>query len=210
MHILIKFEADSFYEYKPIIARNFELISNQFLKNTLIALDYLFFNHVMTVVYNKNTEFEKIVDIIETLVNLTPEPIIIEKGETNQYFPLTNTVKFNDENGVMFRKDFKQPFKCSNIGFNSPVSLLAHELVHCYHELFDENGYKSRKNDFTSSTEKIAENGTNLSFPNEEEELVIRLTNQICEKLGEDKRGNYGRNYYLTETVLSTNKLKNS
>lgn len=208
MYIHIKYDINSFFEYKPIANRDFSLIENNFLKNTLIALDFLYFNDIMTVTYFKNTSNEKTIDIIDLLVDETPEPIIIEKGETNQYFPQTNTVKFNDENGVVFRKDYKDNFGGNNVGYNSPVSLLAHELVHCYHELFDEEGYKNRKNDLSPKGEKITQTGVDLSFPNEEEELVIRLTNQICEKLGEDKRGNYGRNYYLTNSVLSTDKLK--
>lgn len=208
MYIHIKYDINSLFEYKPIANRSISSIDNNFLKNTLIALDFLYFNDIMTVTYFKNTENEKTIDIIDLLVDETPEPIIIEKGETNQYFPQTNTVKFNDENGVVFRKDYKDNYSGNNVGYNSPVSLLAHELVHCYHELFDEEGYKNRKNDLSPKGEKITQTGVDLSFPNEEEELVIRLTNQICEKLGEDKRGNYGRNYYLTNSVLSTDKLK--
>lgn len=108
--------------------------------------------------------------------------------------------------GLCLGKNIESGFSGSNIGFNSPVSLLAHELVHCYHELFDENGYRIRKLDQSMVGAKIAENGKDLSFPNQEEELVVSLTNQICVRLGEDKRGNYGRNYYLTQNVLTIDK----
>jgi len=208
MDIQIKYGLEEIFIYKPIHNRLYNELKDRFLKNTLMALDYLYFKDIMMVTYHKNSPQEMKVDIIDRLIDYAPESIVIEFGETNQYFPNSNTIKFNDLNGVMFRKNFKERFSGSNIGFNSPVSLLAHELVHCYHELFDENGYRIRKLDQSMVGEKLAENGKDLSFPNQEEVLVVTLTNQICERLGEDKRGNYGRNYYLTNNVLTTDKIR--
>jgi hypothetical protein len=207
MDIQIKYGLGEIFIYKPIQNRFYNELNDRFLRNTLTALDYLYFKDIMRVTYHKNSPQEITLDIIDQLIDNAPETIVIEFGETNQYFPNTNTVKFNDLNGVMFRKNFKERFFGSNIGLNSPVSLLAHELVHCYHELFDENGYKNRKSDQSMLGEKLADNGKDLSFPNQEEVLVVTLTNQICERLGEDKRGNYGRNYYLTKNVLTTDKI---
>jgi hypothetical protein len=206
MDIQIKYGLGAIFIYKPVQNRPYNVLIDRFLKNTLQALDYLYFKDIMMVTYYKNSPQEITIDIIDQLIDFTPEPIQIEYGETNQYFPNTNTIKFNDLNGVMFRKEYRKRFSGSNIGFNSPVSLLAHELVHCYHELFDENSYRMRKLDQSMVGAKIAENGKDLSFPNQEEELVVTLTNQICERLGEDKRGNYGRNYYLTQNVLTIDK----
>jgi hypothetical protein len=50
---------------------------------------------------------------------------------------------------------------------------------------------------------KLTQKGHDLSFPNKEEELVVRLTNQVARKLGEDVRRNYGRNYFKVKDVLS-------
>jgi len=204
MHI--HYGEDEFYLYQFIEKRDYESISDVFLKNTLEILDYLYANDIMTVTYQKNTPTEKTVDIIDTLVDDAPEDIHIMQGAKNQYFPATNTIKFKHQHGVMFRKDYKKRFRGSNIGYNSPMSLLAHEIIHCYHELFDENGYRSRRIDRAVKSKKINPNGKDLSFPNKEEELVIRLTNQVIKRLGEDKRRNYGRDYYLVEHVLSTDR----
>ncbi len=202
----IHYGENSIYPYHFIVKRDYEAISDIFLKNTLQILDYLYEHDIMTVTYHKKTPAKKKVDIIDVLVDKATEDIHIMQGDKNQYFPASNTIKFKHQHGVMFRKDYKKRFSGSNIGYNSPMALLAHEIIHCYHELFDENGYRSRRLDRSVKSKKINSNGKDLSFPNKEEELVIRLTNQIIKRLGEDKRRNYGRNYYLVEHVLSTDK----
>jgi len=202
----IHYAQNKIFKYVFKKHRDYTAISDDFLRNTLQIIDYLYLNEIMTVSYNKNTTDEKVVDIIDALVDEATEDIHIIQGDKNQYFPATNTIKFKHQHGVMFRKDYKKRFSGSNIGYNSPMSLFAHEIIHCYHELFDENGYRSRRLDRTMKVKKVNSNGKDLSFPNKEEELVIRLTNQVIKKLGEDKRRNYGRDYYLVENVLRTEK----
>jgi hypothetical protein len=204
MHI--HYDKNKTYHYVFSKNRNYVSILNDFLRNTLEVLDYLYENNILTVTYNKKTPKEKTIDIIDALIDEAPESIHIVEGKKNQYSPATNTIKFKHQYGVMFRKDYKKRFSGSNIGYNSPMSLLAHEIIHCYHELFDENGYRSRRLDHSMKGKKVNPHGKDLSFPNKKEELVIRLTNQVIKRLGEDKRRNYGRDYYLVENVLSTDK----
>lgn len=206
----IHYGQSSIHVFTFIKNRNYSEISNEFLNNTLQVLDYLYENNIMTITYNKNKENEQSLDIIDALIDDAPETIHIKQGNKNQYFPASNTIKFKHTHGVKFRKNYKKRFSGSNVGYNSPMALLAHELIHCYHELFDENGYRKRKTNFSMRGKKINQTGSDLSFPNKEEELVIRLTNQIIKRLGEDKRRNYGRDYYLTESVLSIDKKKDA
>jgi hypothetical protein len=206
MPIILKDEMGNSLVYTPNKNRVYKNTESRFLRNTLIALDYLYYNDLMEVVYFRNKENEKKVDIIDELVDNARENIFIIASNKNQYFPATNTITFNDTHGVLFRKNFRKRFTGSNVGFNAPVSLLAHEMIHCYHELFDENGYRKRKANKTTRGKKVLENGKDLSYPNAEEFLTVTLTNQINEKLGDDKRGNYGRQYYPVIDVLSTEK----
>ena len=194
--------------YKFEENRNYKAIFDDFLRNTLMALDFLYENDIMTLTYKRENDTKITLDIIDVLVHEAKEPIRIIKGNSNKYYPASNTVYFKDTHGVQFRKDYKKRFSGSNIGYNSPMALLAHELIHCYHELFDENGYRTRRIDHSSKGKKTSQQGIDLSFPNQEEVLVIRLTNQVAKRLGEDKRGNYGRNYYPTENVLGIEKKK--
>jgi mRNA-degrading endonuclease YafQ of YafQ-DinJ toxin-antitoxin module len=204
MHI--HYGNNKIYKYLFVKNRDYTGLKDLFLKNTIQVLDYLYENDIMTLTYHKNTDKEKTLDIIDCLINDAPESIYIKEGNKNRYIPSSNTITFNHLYGAQFRKDYKKAFRGKNIGYNSPMALLAHEIIHCYHELFDENGYRKRRKDHSMKGKKRDQKWIELSFPNKEEELVIRLTNQVIKRLGEDKRRNYGRNYYLTDSVLSTKK----
>jgi hypothetical protein len=193
------------FQYSYIPNRVYTTIQDSFLKNTLIALDYLYKNDILTVTYASETQ-KITLDILDALIHEADEPINIKQGDSNKYYPASNTVQFKDTHGVQFRKNYKKRFSGSNIGYNSPLALLSHELIHCYHELFDETGYRKRRVNKSTKGTKLTQHGRDLSFPNKEEELVIRLTNQVVKTLGEDKRGNYGRNYYATQSVLGIEK----
>ena len=115
---------------------------------------------------------------------------------------------FQDTHGAVFRKNHKKRWFRSNKGTNSAVALFSHELIHCYNELYETEDYLDRKRDHSHRGQKVDYDGRDLSFPNAEEAFVIKMTNQVAKRLGEDKRSNYGRNYYLTEHVLSTKPLR--
>ena len=86
------------------------------------------------------------------------------------------------------------------------MAVLAHELIHCYNELYETEAYLRRKSDQSSRGKKLDHVGRDLSFPNKEEEFVIQMTNQIAKRLKEDKRSNYGRSYYKVADVRSVRK----
>ena len=195
------------FKYSFIENRNSKNIENSFLKNTLKALDFMYQNDLLQLTYNDKNTGQKInYDIIDILVDETEEPIYIVQGTKNQYNPNNNVISFYDTHGISFRKDYKKRFTSKNLGYNSPISLLAHELIHCFHELYDEHNYRKRKSDKSTKGKKVTPKGHDLSFVNKEEELVVRLTNQVVRKLGEDVRRNYGRNYFKVKDVLSIDK----
>ncbi len=196
------------YAYRYIENRDYDAIEDSFLKSTLQALDYLYQNDILTITYHKNTPEERTLDIIDVLLYEAPETIHIREGKKNRYFPENNTIWFKYRYGVKFRKNYKKPFRGENIGYNSPLALLAHEIIHCYHDLFDDKGYRKRRINHSMKGKKISQQGIDLSFPNQEEELVVHLTNQVVKRLGEDKRTNYGRNYYKVTHVLSTKECR--
>ena len=92
MDIQIKYGLEEIFIYKPIHYRLYNELKDRFLKNTLMALDYLYFKDIMMVTYHKNSPQEMKVDIIDRLIDYAPESIVIEFGETNQYFPNSNTM----------------------------------------------------------------------------------------------------------------------
>lgn len=208
--MIIHYGANKEHRYQYLKDRDYHAIEDSFLKNTLQALDYLYKNDILTITYHKNTPKERTLDIIDALLYEAPETIHIREGEKNRYFPKNNTITFKYGYGVKFRKNYKKPFRGKNIGYNSPLALLAHEIIHCYHDLFDDKGYSKRRINHSMKGKKISQQGIDLSFPNQEEELVVHLTNQVIKRLGEDKRGNYGRDYYKVNNVLSTEKFKGS
>ncbi|QIJ88806.1 hypothetical protein C7H62_0997 [Mesoflavibacter sp. HG96] len=196
-----------FIEYTYIENRNHNAIADRFVRNTTIALDFLVRTSVLTISFKEDDILQRF-DVIDILVADTTNNITIVPSNKNAYSPKYNTILFYDTHGVVFRKNHKKRWFRSNKGYNSPVSLLAHELIHCYNELYDTEDYLNRKQDFTSRGKKIDQDGNDLSFPNAEEVFVIKMTNQVAARLGEDRRSNYGRSYYPTRHVLTTKKAK--
>lgn len=195
----------STYSYQA--ERDYEAISDRFLRNTLKAIDYLYKTKILTISFN-GIDGVKHVDIINVLIADTKNTISIVSGPENAYNATLNTVIFLDTHGAVFRKDYKKKWFQSNKGYNSPLALLCHELIHCYNELYQPKDYHERKEDHSPRNEKVDFDGRDLSFPNAEEAFVIKMTNQVAERLGEDKRSNYGRSYYAVADVFSTEKKR--
>ncbi|AXO80847.1 hypothetical protein DZC78_10775 [Olleya aquimaris] len=203
----IKTLANQYVEYVYDVSRNHELIQDRFVRNTTIALDFLVKSSALTIAF-KEDGVEKKLDIIDILVSDVDNDITIIPSNKNAYSPKYNIILFYDTHGIVFRKNHKKKWFRSNKGYNSPVSLLSHELIHCYNELYDTEDYLARKRNHASKGRKIDADGHDLSFPNAEEVFVIKMTNQVASRLGEDRRSNYGRSYYPTRGVLSIKRAK--
>ncbi|MBL7558580.1 hypothetical protein JAO71_02095 [Olleya sp. YSTF-M6] len=203
----IKTLANQYVEYVYDVSRNHELIQDRFVRNTTIALDFLVKSSALTIAF-KEDGVQKKLDIIDILVSDVDNDITIIPSNKNAYSPKYNTILFYDTHGIVFRKNHKKKWFRSNKGYNSPVSLLSHELIHCYNELYDTEDYLARKRNHASKGRKIDADGHDLSFPNAEEVFVIKMTNQVASRLGEDRRSNYGRSYYPTLGVLSIKRAK--
>ncbi|MEP0264403.1 hypothetical protein [Dokdonia sp.] len=187
--------------YTYIEDRNYDIISDRFIRNTFKALDFLYKTNALTITYEDDGVMET-VDIIDVLVADTIHDIklVYSKGK-NFYSPKNNTVGFYDTHGLVFRKNHRKKWFIKNKGYNSPMAVLAHELIHCYNELFETEDYIRRKGDLSPRGKKLDHAGRDLSFPNKEEEFVIKMTNQVAKRLQEDKRSNYGRSYYQVADV---------
>ena len=194
------------YPYTYIEGRDYNSIEDRFLRNSLKAIDHLHKTNALTITYEDDGILET-VDIIDVLTADTINNIKIVYSEgKNFYNPTHNTVGFYDTHGVVFRKNHKKKWFAKNKGYNSPMAVLAHELIHCYNELYETEDYLKRKRDHSSRGKKLDHIGRDLSFPNKEEEFVIKMTNQVAERLHEDKRSNYGRSYYEVADVCSVRK----
>ncbi len=206
--MIIIYKKTKQFKYTYVYRRDYKSFEDTFLINTIVALDYLYENDILLVNYKakflKKQNEDKQVNIIDVLVDKPKEPVYIRQFHKNQYQPATNTIFFNDTQGATFRKNYRKRFTSDNKGFNSPLALFAHEIIHCYHELHDSKHYHERRRNHSTKGKKVVQSGADLSYPNKEEELVILLTNQVVKKLGEDIRTNYGRNYYDVDNVLST------
>ncbi|MFC4633697.1 hypothetical protein ACFO3O_07250 [Dokdonia ponticola] len=186
--------------------RDYEAIPDRFLRNCSKALDYLYKTNALTIAY-LDQGITETVDIIDILIADTQNDIkIIYSEGKNFYDPVDNTIGFYDTHGLVFRKNHNKRWFINNKGYNSPMAVLAHELIHCYNELYETEAYLRRKSDQSSRGKKLDHVGRDLSFPNKEEEFVIQMTNQIAKRLKEDKRSNYGRSYYKVADVRSVRK----
>ncbi|MEM5539349.1 hypothetical protein [Olleya sp. AS48] len=203
----IKTLSNQFIDYHYVLDRNHDIIEDRFLKNVTIALDFLVKSSALTITFKEDNQTYN-VDVIDVLIQDVDNNITIVSGQKNAYSPKYNTIMFYDTHGVIFRKNHKKRWFKRNKGYNSPVSLLSHELIHCYNELYDTEDYLARKRNHTSKGQKIDADGRDLSFPNAEEVFVIKMTNQVAARLGEDRRSNYGRSYYPTRGVLTTKPAK--
>lgn len=199
--------SNTFTTYTYLEDRDYTKIRDRFTRNTCIALDFLVRTNILTLTF-EDDEVEQRVDIIDVLVADTTNNITIVPGARNAYNHRLNSVMFKDTHGVYFRKNHRKSWFRKNKGYNSPVALLSHELIHCYNELYDNANYLARKSDHAHRGQKMDLDGRDLSFPNAEEAFVIKMTNLVAKRLGEDKRSNYGRTYYPTRGVLTTKRAK--
>jgi hypothetical protein len=177
--------------------------ATDFQKFTIISLNSLYNKDAMNVFINNSLNK---VNVLEKLIT-SKSIVTIERGENNSFISIKNKVKFNPNVGIIFRltdtaKIYPSDLNASEIptdlGRNSPMSLLAHELYHAYNSQFDKE-YSKRKND------RSTKNASHVSFPNKEEEYVtLHLQNQTNDILGEDRRVNYGKSYYETVNPIST------
>jgi hypothetical protein len=181
------------YEYDP--KRPITPEANPFLKNTFLTLDFIYEKKALELEFPDG----RIVSIIDEFTKRHGKNLIIKDGENNQYEATRDIITFYDNVGSMFRKDLKKPWIKSNIGRNTAASILAHELIHAYHDQFEYEAYRARKN------KKYPLWKTQFPhFPNEEEVLVtLNLGNQAIRKLGDDQRSHYKRNYYPTISPIS-------
>jgi len=199
----------TFTPYSYVADRDYTQIKDRFTRNTFIAIDFLYKNNTLTITFEDEGAMITL-DIIDILIADKINNITIIPGPRNAYNHKLNSIMFLDTQGAVFRKNHKKSWFRKNRGTNSPVALLSHELIHCYNELYQNDAYLARKSDHSHRGQKIDYDGRDLSFPNAEEAFVIKMTNQVAKRLGEDKRSNYGRTYYATESVLSTKKKRKS
>lgn len=129
-----------FIEYNYVVDRNVEHIEDRFIKNTIIALDYLVKSSALTISYSDNGVAMR-VDVIDVLVADKENNITIVSDNKNAYSPSYNTILFYDTHGVVFRKNHKKKWFRRNKGYNSPVALLSHQLIHRYNEIYDPEDY---------------------------------------------------------------------
>jgi hypothetical protein len=153
----------------------------------------------------------KTVNVMDALIGDMKNTLtIVEQtvdGKKNEYDPNTNTLLFNPSEGIMFRKDATKlsPEGSDNWGKNSPTARLGHELIHGYND-FNDPEYSNRRNDNSTLNDPTMKtpSGADLSFKNKEEKYTTGLANQTNQKLGEDKRTNYGLIPYKVQGVTST------
>ena len=180
----------------------------EFLKNSITALDKLYSSDAMNITIGEGKD-AKTVNVMDALIGDTKNTLTLveqtESGKKNEFDPNTNTIKFNPAEGIQFRKDATKTTKPDNVGKNSPTSRLGHELIHGYNKFYDPE-YNNRRADVSTANDPtmISPSGTNLSFKNREEQYTTGLANQVNQKLGEDKRTNYGIIPYPVINVTST------
>lgn len=182
------------YYYKS--QRVFNDKATLFYKNCVLTLDFLYDKKALELEFEDGTT----VNILEEFINRPGKKLSIRDGEKNMYNPSIDTIMFYDNAGAMFRKNLNKPWSKHNTGRVSSASLLGHEIIHAYHDQFTPQEYLKRKN------KKVPRWKVRYPhFPNAEEILVTKdLGNQVIEKLGEDRRKHYKRNYYLTKSPITT------
>ena len=181
------------YHYNPDRYINPE--ANLFVHNTFRTLDFIYEKEALILEFPDG----RVVDILEEFISSHGKNLIIRDGTINQYEGTRDIITFYDEMGSMFRKDLRKSWHKSNVGRNTAASILAHEFIHAYHEQFEYEAYRARKN------KKYPLWKTKFPhFPNDEEVLVTtNLGNQAIRKIGDDERTHYKRNYYPTISPIT-------
>ncbi|WP_277016297.1 RHS repeat domain-containing protein [Flavobacterium lindanitolerans] len=182
--------------YSYVENRDYDSIKDDFEKQTYQALDFLYSSKAMEVKI-VDGENSVTVNILDKLINDQNNIIKVKKGESSGYNFKKNILTFNPLQAVAFFLDANNPYSTGskgetiwNYGKNSPASVLAHELIHGYNDLFDKN-VSNRLNDRSTMGQITDPYGRDFSFSNAEEKYTTSLANQVNEHLKEDQRTNY-------------------
>ncbi len=184
-----------FEPYRYENNRSIPTDANKFLKNVFLTLDHIWEKQALLLEFPDGRS----INILDEFMSRNDKKLIIRDGEKNQYEGTRDIITFYDEVGSVFRKDLRKPWIKSNMGRNTAASILAHEFIHAYHEQFEYEAYRARKNQrFPAWKVRYPH------FPNQEEVLVTTdLGNQAIRKLGDDERQHYKRNYYPTKSPIT-------
>ena len=195
---------DGYYSYQE--DRNYDDIEDDFERDVYKALDLLYSTSALELCIGGDSCDAESPSVLETLINDKDNTLTIKKGQTPGYDYRNNDLYFNPEEGTLFIKDATKPIDRDNIGYNSPTAILGHELIHGYNDIYDHTDYLNRRADLTTQGKIKTVNGDDVSYKNGEEKYTTTLSNQVNEKLKEDKRSNYGIQFYPVESVTSTKK----
>jgi hypothetical protein len=109
----------------------------------------------------------------------------------------------NSQVGFYDNMDDEHSQDINKLKFNSPSSLLGHEMGHAYNRYTDAVGYSKRRLQRSTLTRQELRGGE--AFYNKEEEYTtLTIQNSINDKLKQPKRVNYGKEYWYISDPTKT------
>ena len=200
---------DSYYSYEK--DRNYDDIENDFERDVYKALDLLYSSGALEMCIGGNSCDFNSPDMLGQLIEDEKVTLTIVEGSKDtgtRYNRVKNEIEFVSRQGIRFIKNPKRKATSSNIGYNSPTAGLAHEIIHSYNNVYDNENYTSRRENTSTQYKILSSIHGDLSFTNKEEEYTTTLANQANEKLKEDKRTNYLIEPYTTVGTTTTKEKK--
>ncbi|TWP22507.1 hypothetical protein ETU10_10555 [Apibacter muscae] len=187
------------YEYET--NRNYNSIDSGFLKNCYLVLDKLYEGAGNIIIGDKKVNIVR-----EVIKNIYREVYIkrLPDFSSSVYNPDLHTIFFNPNIGISFHLEIQDGVLSKEMGYNSPVAIFGHEMIHVYNDLLDHENYLLRKEkQYMINKHDPSKLPFNDGFPNEEEVYTTDLSNQINENLNETKRNNYSANDIKVSDVFS-------
>ena len=203
----VLYEGGKAYNYKEVdgeIIKTTEYTGdNNFINNTVIALNHLDNNDAMEMDLGSGTD-----NLLTKIVSDKDYKLTVVDGagkksyDQNRFDPDGENGKltFNPNSMLMFRNSWGKDL--SSDRFNSGASMLGHELGHAYNFRYDLK-WKERMSSPSTYTYDQLKGGDRFTTM-EEQYTTLKIHNSINGKLNEPLRCNYGKQVIPAKTPLQT------
>ena len=190
--------------YSYVKDRDYSKLEEGFERDTYLAIDKLYSSGAMNITFGEG-ESAKTVNVLDALINDKENNInVVETKKSSDYDFKKNELSFNSRKGSGFFLDNTKPMGPDNMGLMSPASILGHEFLHGYNDLFTNDDFEKRRKDTSTRGTITNAEGVDVSYPNAEEAYTTKLSNQINRAMGDDERADYAIIPFQAASPVST------
>ncbi len=199
------------HAYMYVEDRDYDVIEEEFgsfVADTYRSLDKLYQKGGLNVELDQHDGSKMRVNMLEKLIEGDFDIHIKEVQGGSEYNPHNETISWETDYGRSFAKDVTKPTSGDNIGYHSPMLVLAEELIHAFNSHFYNNGQRVQRFEnapgggppFNAYYDRFYGHGAyankplreiytyegrNVSYPDHEEQYTGDILRQVAERMTE-------------------------